>query len=84
MRWCFRSFPARAGTILVYCYGAVVAPTLHHAFHRPDHIHVGDSIVYRPEHDHTAEEVGAIHSHGGHPEVEGHGHDPDADDEDHR
>jgi len=27
MRWCFRSFPARAGAILIYCYGAVVAPT---------------------------------------------------------
>jgi len=83
MRRCLHSFPAQAGAILIYCYGAVIAPTLHHVFHHPDHIHVGDSIVYLPEDGHAAERGGAVHSHDGEGEVGEHEHDTDADDEDH-
>ena len=51
-----RSVALRVGTILVYCYGAVIAPSIHSTFHRDDHVHVGDSIVYLHTEREAAEE----------------------------
>lgn len=41
----------RALAIFLYCYGVILAPTAHQAFHHPDHIHRGESIVRIPDHD---------------------------------
>lgn len=52
-----RSASARVLAIFLYCSGAVFAPALHQAFHQPDHIHLGDSIVPDEDHhEHEAEE----------------------------
>lgn len=53
-----RSAVVRVGTLFVYCSGAVIAPTIHHAFHRDNHVHVGDSIVY----PHTEREAAEEHN----------------------
>jgi hypothetical protein len=73
---------ARALAIFVYCYGAILAPTFHQAFHHPDHIHLGESIVELPHQDveHHAGPAESEHDRDHH---DGDPHDDDHDRGDH-
>jgi hypothetical protein len=79
-----RSLVLRALAIFLYCYGAILAPTLHQAFHHSDHIHLGDSIVYIADHDdHDDDHDHADHDHhhhhaGDHDHADDHDDDHDA------
>src|SRR5947209_1598209 len=68
----------RAAAILVYCFGAVIAPTLHQAFHHDDHIHVGNSIIFLPHH-HDDDHDDADHDDADHDDADHDDADHDAD-----
>ena len=62
---------------LVYACGAIFAPTLHQAFHEPNHVHLAESIVELPHHadEHEHEYPREYEHEHEHPREYEHGHE---------